>query len=286
VQLPFSPAFDTRGYRESADGALVCLRPGVSKPALFCVHAGSGHLRLYDNLVARLPSDRPVYGLRATPHHGSPESADRRLSDLAGRYAREMLDLQPDGRYVIVGECDGGALAFELAHQLRASGKDVPLLALVDSFGPGGPRLRVPRAAYRAADALRMLGFHLATVARLPSHRRMEYVRTRVIRAMAKITRKASAVRGTASGEAARQEAFRTALDEYEPVPYGGRVLLLRGAQLPWGVEGEADLGWAEIAPQLEMVVLPGYFGTNMLEPHVRLVADRLEQAVRAATAG
>jgi thioesterase domain-containing protein len=280
MQLPLAPGSDTKL------SALVCLRAGGSKPPLYCVHAQSGHLRLYDNLAARLPPDRPVYGLRAVPQQEDPQSTGPRLEDLARQYAHEIVAFQPEGPYVIVGECDGGELAFELARQLGATGREVSLLALIDSFGPGGPRVRpsVPHVAYRAADGLRMLSFHARTVARLPPVARLEYLRTRLIRATAKLATKLLGRHGPQSGEALRQQAYRQALDGYEALSYPGRVLLLRGARLPWGVEASLDLGWADVAPVLETDLLPAYFGTNMLEPHVAAVARRLDQAVDAAT--
>ena len=266
------------------DGALVCIRPGDANPPIYCVHAQSGHLRLYHNLADHLEPGRPVYGVRAAGPEESPGSVYSTLEDMADRYANEILAFQPNGAYLIIGECDGGVLALELARQLRVRGKDVPLLALIDSFGPGGPRIRpsVPRPAFQIVDEARKLGFHARRVIRLPAGERRDYVQVRLMRAMAKIRNKIL-VRGSGSAEALRQKAFRQALRQYTPSRYTDRVVLFRGAKLPWGLQPVSHLGWGEVADRLEMAVLPAYFGTNLLEPNVGVVAEKLARVIRGS---
>ena len=269
---------------KAGDRALVCIRPGGARPPIYCVHAQSGHLRLYHSLADHLEPGHPVYGVRAVRPEESPGSVYSTLEEMADRYANEILAFQPDGPCLLVGECDGGELALELARQLRLRGKDVPLLALIDSFGPGGPGIRpsVPRPAFRIVDGARLLGFHARTVTRLPAGKRREYVQVRLMRAMAKIRKKILG-RGSGSAEALRQKAFRRALRRYKPSRYTGRVVLFRGAKLPWGVQPVGDLGWGEVADRLEVAVLPAYFGTNLLEPNVGVVAEELAEVIRAS---
>jgi len=263
------------------DGSLVCIRPGDAVPPIYCVHAQSGHLRLYYNLAVHLEPGRPVYGLRAAGPEESQNSVYTTLEDMAHRYASEILAFQPNGACLIIGECDGGELALEVARQLRVRGKDVPLLALIDSFGPGGPRIRpsVPKPAFQIVDQARKLGFHARTVTRLPAGERREYVHVRLIRAMAKARNK-MLVRRSGSAEALRQKAFREARRDYKPTRYTDRLVLLRG-EMPWGLEPVSHLGWGDVAACLEVAMLPAYFGTNLLEPHVAVVAEKLVQVIK-----
>jgi thioesterase domain-containing protein len=266
--------------------ALVQIRAGGTTPPLYCVHAQAGHLRLFANLAPHLDPDRPVYGLRAVARDDAALSPYRRFEDMAERYASEIRAHQPSGAYYILAECNGGMLALELAQQLCATGAQVPLLALVDSFGPGEPRLRrlVPRRAYRYLHAVRMLEFHLLTVWRLDVSAKKAYVCERLARLLLRQRNRAAARRGATSPELIRQRGFGEALAVYQPERYPGRVVLFRGARLHWGLVRTNDLGWAAVAPDLEVVELPAYFGTTMLEPAVRLLAERMVDALDAST--
>lgn len=264
--------------------ALVLIQDGSGTPPLYCVHAQAGHVRLFHNLARHLDHGRPVYGLQAVPcdHAAAPP---RRFEEMAERYASEIRELQPRGPYLILGECSGGQLALELARQLRANGEAGSLLALVDSFGPGEPTLRrfVPAPAYRSADSIRMLRFHLSTVRRIERSTRRAYVSERLTRLLGRLRTKATGRRGAPSGELVNQQAFSEALDAYEPEPYPGRVVLFRGARLPSGVRSRRDLGWEAVAASLEIIELPAYFGTTMLEPAVGLLAEKLAHALEGA---
>ena len=172
-----------------------------------------------------------------------------------------------------------------MAQQLRALGEDVSMLALVDSFGPGGPQRRwfAPKPAYRLVDTVRMVGFHLRTVCRLDGRARWDYVAVRVARVLHRSATTISGRRGMQSPELLRRRGFRDALDAYLPVPYAGRVVLFRGARLPWGIEPTRDLGWGSLIGDLEVVELPCYFGTALLEPTVGLLAQELDHAMDTA---
>ena len=240
-------------------------------------------MRLFHNLARHLDRSRPIYGLQAVPCDRA-VTRDRRFAQMAERYASEIRTLQPRGPYLVVGECSGGQLALELARQLRKNGEDVSLLALVDSFGPGEPRLRrfVSARAYRLADSIRMLRFHLSTVRRIETSARSEYVSERLVRLLGRHRMRATGRLGAPSGEVIRQQAFKEALDAHTPEPYPGRVVLFRAERLPWGVASRRDLGWGAVAASLEITELPASFGTTMLEPAVGLLAQKLAHALDA----
>jgi thioesterase domain-containing protein len=264
---------------------LVQIRAGGTTPPLYCVHAQAGHVRLFANLAQHLDPDRPVYGLRAVARDDSVLDPYRRLEDMAERYASEIRAQQPEGPYYVLAECSGGPLAIELARLLSATGERVPFLALVDSFGPGEPRLRrfVPGRAYRLLDCARMLAFHLVTVMRLDISAKKAYVTERLARIRRQRRQRAATRRGALSPELIMQHGFAEALAAYQPGPYRGRVVLFRGARLPWGLAWTHDLGWGVVAADLEVVELPAYFGTTMLEPAVRLLADTVVDALDAS---
>jgi thioesterase domain-containing protein len=262
--------------------SLVAIRAAGTKPPVFCLHAQAGHLRLYHNLAQHIDEDRPLYGLQGVLLDESAGQAHSRFEDMARYYVRELREFQPAGPYALIGECDGAELAYETAQQLRALGEDVSILALVDSFGPGGPRRRwfAPAAVYRLVDTARMVGFHLHTLSGLRGRAAWDYMTVRLDRLLGRLARTVFGRRPAGSTETLRRRGFREALTEYEPVPYAGRVVLFSGARRPWGIESTRDLGWGSLVDDLEVVELPCYLGTALLEPAVSVLAHELERAL------
>ena len=269
--------------RSPASGAtLVTIRPGRdgSEPPLLCVHARAGDVSLYSALARRLPPDRPVLGLIAPPA-GELRSGTG-LEELAQLHVREIRRAQPGGPYLIAGECTGGALAYEIARQLEADGQRVALLALIDAYAPGQPRLRtaVPRPAQRILHRARILGFHLANLVRLPMRAKLEYAAEKAARAARALRRKIGlgglGGRGASAGAGAQRAALAHAFAAYRPEPCACPTVLLRASRLPLGIVTERDLGWGDLATDLQVEIVPGYFTTLISEPGVRALACAL----------
>ena len=55
---------------------------------------------------------------------------------MAADYVKELREFQPEGPYLLAGNCIGGVAAFEMAQQLRAQGQNVALTALLDTECP------------------------------------------------------------------------------------------------------------------------------------------------------
>jgi thioesterase domain-containing protein len=260
-----------------ARSALVTIQVGSgSRPPLFCVHAEAGHVRLYYALARHLPREQSVYGLitLAAGEGGQPE----RLERMAERHLREIRRVQPNGPYVIVGECTGGSLAYEIAQQLRAAGEEISLLALVDAFRPDLPRLLrfVPRPAYKAVHRVRILGFHCGNLVRLDPRAKLAYATSRADRVREASAARASAALHRSAKTVTPQAAFREALAVYTPKPYAGRVILFRAGRLPLGIVAAPDLGWAGLIERLQVELVPGYFTTPISEPGVKILAELL----------
>ncbi|MGW5917350.1 amino acid adenylation domain-containing protein [Nocardia fluminea] len=153
-------------YRADADpgadalATVLPLRTGGKHPPLFCVHSAVPLAWCYTGL-ARHITDRPVYGLQAPTLSAaqvtSGEYATARASQpdvltvdfLARTYATEIIRLQPDGPIHLLGWSLGGQLAHATAVRLRAEGRDVATLAMLDSVvvpdqadPPPRPRMR------------------------------------------------------------------------------------------------------------------------------------------------
>nr|AGH69808.1 non-ribosomal peptide synthase [Nostoc sp. 'Peltigera membranacea cyanobiont'] len=114
---------------------LVPIQPKGNKSPFFCVHAVGGEVLCYADLAGYLGPEQPFYALRSLGLDGSCEPLTG-IEDMAATYIKALQTIQPEGPYQLGGWSMGGAIAFEMAMQLKTSGQTVSLLALIDSYVP------------------------------------------------------------------------------------------------------------------------------------------------------
>ncbi len=115
--------------------SLVPIRPNGHKTPLFFVHGGFGDVLGLTNLARHLNSDHSFYALRGIGLDGIQELPDS-VEEIATRFIAEIKTVQPQGPYILGGQCSGGTIAFEMAQQLKARGEEIALLALLDTPYP------------------------------------------------------------------------------------------------------------------------------------------------------
>ena len=109
---------------------------GSTQPAVFLFHPAGGSSVVYAPLMRRLPEDVPVYGV---------ERLEGELADRASAYLEEIIELADDRPILLGGWSFGGALAYEVAHQLgkrAAAGEtsaEVERIVLLDTVQPKNP---------------------------------------------------------------------------------------------------------------------------------------------------
>ncbi len=113
--------------------SLVPLKPKGNKPPLFIVHGANYNVLIYKNLADNLGPNQPVYALQAKGLSGKAKPHDT-IEDMASHYISEIISVNPEGPYALAGFSFGGVIAYEMAKQLRAQGKKVKTLALLDSY--------------------------------------------------------------------------------------------------------------------------------------------------------
>jgi amino acid adenylation domain-containing protein len=148
---------------------LVPLRSGPAdspaQPPLFAVASAGGTVGAYERLSRQLEGDRPVVGI-TDPFLRGGRALTEGFDAWVGRYVEAVVERQPRGPYHLLAYSSAGALGYEMARRLRASGRDVALLALVDPLAlDRGSRWRFGYWALRATwarpsvrTAIRVLG--------------------------------------------------------------------------------------------------------------------------------
>ncbi|MGW0286107.1 amino acid adenylation domain-containing protein [Streptomyces sp. NPDC003236] len=125
------------------------LKSDGTRNPVWCLHPGGGLSWAYLGLSASFP-DRPVNGVQARGFDGVtplPESIDAMAED----YLEQILGIQPDGPFHLLGYSFGGVLAHLIAVKLRRRGLEVGMLALLDAAPRNGAD------AYERADYERLM---------------------------------------------------------------------------------------------------------------------------------
>lgn len=109
--------------------------PGTGKPPVWFLHGGGGLGWAYFTFAAHL-EDRPAYAVQARGSDGTdtlPGSVEEMVED----YVTQILAIQPEGPYYLVGWSYGGTVGHAIADVLDRRGHEVALVAILDSH-PGG----------------------------------------------------------------------------------------------------------------------------------------------------
>ena len=108
---------------------VTCAKQGEGTPFFFC-HGDFATRGLWAlRLVDMLRCDRPVF--LAWPHRDPDPNLS--IEEMAKSYLPHLLAAQPTGAFSLGGFCNGGLIAWELAHQLESLGRKVELVVLIDT---------------------------------------------------------------------------------------------------------------------------------------------------------
>jgi thioesterase domain-containing protein/acyl carrier protein/NRPS condensation-like uncharacterized protein len=272
--------------------SLVPINTEGTKPPLFLMHAAGGNVLFYKDLAARLGADQPCYGMQAVGMDGH-QSAYDRIEDMAAHYIREIRGVQPTGPYFLGGSSMGGMIAYEVGLQLRESGEDVQLIAMLDTYAPGylKPLPGTSRMQLKFLNIYDRVHHHLESLWLLERGRRFSYLSGKAVKVRNAVRRsyihkKRSVARGVLKSLGrplpkalvVTQNRIISAVRSYHPLPYQGNVVLFRATKQTRGVYHEETLGWSKfVNGQLETHEIIGSHGSIIAEPRVRFVASILK---------
>ena len=299
VKLPLATLFEAPTIEELARilrpetarsgwSSLVTIQPAGSRPPLFCMHPHGGNVLIYRDLSRYLGSDQPFYGLQSQGLDGRCPPLTR-IEDMAAQYVKEIRTVQPHGPYFLGGYCLGGAIAFEVAQQLRAKGEQIALLALFDTMNCS--KLRPPSIWDETYQICQRSAFHVANFLSLDSESRahffsekMNALRSRLpVWGSMLLSRFPINSRETVSESRVLGEIWQAnerAYLNYIPQPYPGKVTDFRPLKQYRGLHNP-DLKWDRLAEGgQEVVVLPVNAPSMLFEPFVKHLAAALRRSI------
>jgi thioesterase domain-containing protein len=240
--------------------SLVPIQRSGSRPVFYGVPGPDGDVFCYTRLAGALGPDQPFYAFEFPGVEGD-RPPETRIEALAEGFLRDLRAFQPHGPYMIGGFCLGGIVAFELARQLRAQGRDVALLALFQSPSPNGLT-----PWHRAIDAMRWRC--LAAVRRAHTlsgqswSERLAFVRSRVVRRAPTAGNGLSGEPGHDRREQHKARVLRATIEAAlayarRPPMYDGQVVLFLGSRELMRKAHGRPLDWARLAGKLRVAIGP-----------------------------
>lgn len=150
IKLPLATLFDYSSIeklalkiQESIEGkqgenviewnALVPIKRSGSYLPVYMIHGAGLNVLLFKSFVRYLDPEQPVYGMQALGQNGK-SAISEDIHEIAAKYNEDILKNDPHGPYLLGGYSYGGFLAFEMARQLTAMGKEVKMLAIFDTY--------------------------------------------------------------------------------------------------------------------------------------------------------
>jgi thioesterase domain-containing protein len=288
-----APTIEQLAVRLTEDGfesqwdSLVTVQPeGTSRP-LFMVPGIGGNVVVYAELARALGRDQPFYGLQSLGLDGRAVPLDR-VEAIAAHYVGEIRRLQPHGPYSVGGACFGGAVAYEMAHQLHAQAEEVDFLLLVETWPP--PKRRpVVDTALRYSHHVRFLtsAARRSLAQLLLSPRKLAVNLYRYFKVLGEMIVQRDVYRGDSAAmyvdrvSAANMRAFA----RYQPQPYDGEIHLVVASVRPIGSGQDPRLYWADFARGgVRRFDIPARdSGVILKSPHVERLSDWMREALRTA---
>lgn len=260
---------------------IVPIQPAGSKLPIIALN----NTVIYYNLSRRIDRERPFIGIQLFDPGAPRALTPRRLEDIAADYVRLIQRARPTGPYILCGLCVAGAIAYEVARQLRGAGEEVPLVIMADTWVPGHrrglPLLRRVLAAwsYRLRAARHKIG----------AVRKGEATFVQVLQTYTLVRRSRILPLASRLGLIARVPEDRDdwgnrwflphleeARDAYRPAPFDGDVLVLQSDEVDLAF-ADPRMGWGELVTgRLDVERIPGWHTEIFQDEGAALIAEHL----------
>lgn len=301
-KLPLATLYEAPTVEQLADilrkeehaetwGSLIEINSAGDKPPIFFIHGAGGNILIYRDLAGYLGPDQPVYGLQSQGLDGK-QPYYTRIEDMASHYIREIKAVQAEGPYLLGGYCMGGSVALEMAQQLYDEGQETALLALLETYNFS----KIPPQSWfdNLYYYIQKIDFHWRNFLLLERKEKVQFIqeKAKVARSRTKVW--SGMVRskighmfhlGNGSGTTLFNiwENNDLASLNYVPKVYAGKITQFL-PQKEYAHHVGPELGWEQLAAGgLETHIIPAYPAAMLVEPFVKLLADKLTDCINDA---
>jgi acetoacetyl-CoA synthetase len=257
---------------------LVSLKEGSKKPPLFITHGLGGSVIDFFQVVKHIRIQNPIQGMQAKGIDGTEEPFDR-IEDMAKFHLNAIRQVQPHGPYLLAGYSLGGLVALEMAQQLKASGEEVALLAMLDAY----PDIRYLSLTQRVRLVARLTTRRAATAMNLPVNEAFSLIlRPSRRRSLTPRVSYQLPVNVALSPAVLRaRECAYLALTRYRPRFYQGKINFVR-AEILTDFPSDPAAVWSHLAGKFEVKTVPGDH-LEIMSIHYEKLASAISHFVEEA---
>jgi amino acid adenylation domain-containing protein len=295
-RISLSALFDSPGFRAFANllrsfrprefdfRRVVRMGPHYGDRSIFAIN----NTGIFLTLSQRLNEDLSITALQLFDPLIQTDNLPRTIEEAAGQYLRLIRENQPGGPYVLLGWCNGGTLAFEIARQLEEAGEVVSRVFLIDTWIPDYHK-RLGRLRSKLAHYTYRWGLIRNDWATVCSGQKSfwDFIADRpTVQLFYRRSKNTKDVL-VEPAYAAAQVYDRWLLDHttemlkaYVPKPISGRLTIFRSTSEPTGRFLDPELGWGGMAEDVDLILIPGDHFTVFSEPGVSIMAKCIETAI------
>jgi thioesterase domain-containing protein len=209
-----------------------------------------------------LDENQPIFGFQSNGFDGSGKVLDT-IEEIAAYYIKGILSQDNYGPYCLAGYSVGGVIAFEMAKQLKAMGRTVKLLAMIDSI------TRDPwliKTQYKGMAILRLIGFNIYLLKDGLS-KALKYGVAFVKAGLKTISNKLKSSEPHVSNEFDNADTLDnfdvfslhvSAYKRYKLEPYDGNIVVFRAKELTYYMDDFKYLGWRRYSKKTKSVSVKG----------------------------
>ena len=265
--------------------SLVPIKPEGNKPPLYIVHGSGLTVLVFHSLATGMDSDQPVYGLQARGLNGVDQPFDT-MEDIAACYVAEILEQNPKGPYNLAGYSFGGIVAFEMAKQLKAMGREINMLAIFDTNADNSVYfddwlLRMGKKFKRQFPKFR---FVLRSFKKYPvdtivyQFNALKYKFFSML-AKTRLIKKSVLIEENLEYADKINHLHDIAFEKYKMIPYNGTIDLFRVKNRMYYLDDPIYLGWKSYALHgMNIHEIAGDHKTFLLPPNVDELAKLLRE--------
>ncbi|MDM8559622.1 amino acid adenylation domain-containing protein [Candidatus Parabeggiatoa sp. HSG14] len=182
-------------------------------------------------LAPELGDNQPVYGLNIfglQPDNDELPSLD--VKKIAKQYCQEILTIQPEGPYYLSGYCGDAKVAFEIAQQFQSKGQKIAFLAFIDVvWQPKNRYFGIYRHWHNLLEKGPSYLFYKI-------RQKINYLKLRLKLSWGKRISKFYQQKKLSHQLRDMQfiNSYYTALNNYEPQPYQGHIILFLSSDWRW----------------------------------------------------
>jgi len=283
IKLPISILFEnstieklsrliTGEQKGSKWQSLVPIKTSGSKVPVYLVHGGGFNVLTFEPFSKHMDPEQPIYALQGLGLIDGTKPVSS-IEEIASYYISEVLENDPVGPYALGGYCSGGIIAYEMARQLRERGKEVSMLALLDSenfnYSKGASIVRYFKKAL----------FYSTNIWKKPKLS-FRYFKSKAYKSFPILERKDE----ISNYEANVNEAYHNAFMAYKVKPMNIRVLLFKARDRGYYLDDPYTYGWRKFALEgIETYTLNGNHNTFITHPHEKEFAVTFQRIINQA---